>query len=68
MEKFSSTTISSFFIIPLNPPFIKGEQRGIKGGKKDFPLLTRNSIKTSPSLIKAGAFICAYQNGSGARN
>jgi hypothetical protein len=44
MEKFFIDHNLLFFIIPLNPPFYKGGQRGIKGEKKDFPLLTRNSI------------------------
>jgi hypothetical protein len=33
-----------FFYNPPQSPFYKGGQRGIKGEKKDFPWLTRNSI------------------------
>jgi hypothetical protein len=35
---------SPLFYNPPQSPFYKGGQRGIKGEKKDFPLLTRNSI------------------------
>jgi hypothetical protein len=44
MEKIFIDHHLLFFYNPPQSPFYKGGQREIKGEKKDFPLLTRNSI------------------------
>jgi hypothetical protein len=44
MEKIFIDHHLLFFYNPPQSPFFKGGQRGIKGEKKDLPLLTRNSI------------------------
>jgi hypothetical protein len=47
MEKIFIDHHLLFFYNPPQSPFYKGGQRGIKGEKEDFPLLTRNPIKFS---------------------
>jgi len=50
-------------------PFYKGGQRGIKGEKKDFPLLTRNSIIPKSSVKKIvteeGMVFTGFSSGRG---
>jgi hypothetical protein len=47
MEKILTDHNLPFFYNPPQSPFYKGGQRGIKEEKKDFPLLTRNSISVA---------------------
>ncbi len=69
MEEIFSDHNLLFFSNPPQSPFYKGGQRGIKGEKKDFPLLTRNSIipKSSVKKIMAeeGTVFTGFSSGRG---